>query len=561
MASVTARYRTIAEVLVRNGLSALAGQLGLLGHAASLLPNRRDPAPDAAADGPARLRRALEELGPTFIKLGQMLSTRPDLLPAEYTAELATLQSRTSVVSSAQIVATIEQELGAPVDQLFARFEETPLASASIGQAHRARTHDGVEVVVKVRKPGVSDVVSADLEALTALASLAAREWELARDVDVEGLVAAFGRSLRGELDYRVEAQHAQQLRENLADDPWVRVPAVLADLTTAEVLTEELVTGMAITDTAALAAAGLDSTELAHRATASLVRMVLVDGFFHADPHPGNLFVGADGVITLIDFGMVGRLGPAVREDLLRLLYALRQRDAEAAAGALLRVAPPRRSVDRRRLSRDALSLMDELSSRPLAEIRMASIVERLTALLRRHRLQLPPDVSTLLRMLVLTESSAVALDPDFHVSLVLDEVAPLALMELLSPEAIARRLGSTAVSALRVGTDLPQRATRLLDDYEARGVDVRLHPEDLERIVERLEGTADRLIVGMSLSGLLVSIGTVLASRPGRAVLRDPLMLGAGGAVALMGAYLAAGAWPARKVGRFVRRGISRG
>lgn len=573
MAAVTSRYRQIADVLVRNGLPALADQIGLHERIPDLLRPRRGghgggrggelgAGSDQAGrvPGPVRLRRALEELGPTFVKLGQMLSTRADLLPEDYTRELEHLQSNVPAIPFEQVKGVIERELGDRADELLAGIDPAPLASASIGQAHRARLADGSDVVVKVRKPGVSEKVLADLDLLRSLAALAAREWDLARDIDVEALVAAFDRTLRGELDYRTEAANAEQFRQNLAEDAAVRVPRVLTELSTSEVLVEEDVGGIGITDTAALDAAGVDRPALARSATRTLVTMVLVDGFFHADPHPGNMFVGDDGVIALIDFGMVGRLGPTVREDLLRMLLALSHGDDQAAVSALLHLAPPHRGVDRRRLTSDVAALMDTLTRDPLAEVSMAAIVGRITALLRRHRLQLPPDVSTLLRMLVLTESSAVVLDPDFHLSSVLEEVIPVAMVQLLSPQAIAHQVGDASLRALRFGSELPGRASRLLDDYESRGIDVRLHAEDLEPLVERVEATADRLVVGMTMSALLISLGSVLAAQPGRARLRDPLMLGAGGAAALAGAYLAAGAGPARRAARFVRRGLSR-
>ena len=218
-----------------------------------------------------------------------------------------------------------------------------------------------------------------------------------------------------------------------------------------------------------------------------------------------------------------------------------------------------PRGGVDRRRLSRDVSELLEMLTEKPLGEISVAGVVERITALLRRHRLQLPADVSSLLRMLVLTESSAVTLDPDFQVASVLEEVLPIAMGELLSPEALARRAGMAGRTALRLGTELPQRALRLLDDYESRGVDVHIDAADLDKVITRMENTADRLIVGMTMSALMVGISTVLASQPsagGR--LREPLLIGAGGTTALMGMLLAAGAGPVRTAGRFVRRNL---
>ncbi|WP_276545091.1 ABC1 kinase family protein [Brachybacterium muris] len=559
MPSVTARYRRIAEVLVRNGMSALADQIGLREHMTGLVYRHLSGDASGPVPGPTRLRRALEELGPTFVKLGQMLSTRRDMLPLEYTAELEKLQTSTSPVTYPQIAETIRRELGADPHELYDEFDETPLASASIGQAHKARLKDGTAVIVKVRKPGAAEMIHSDLDLMKSLAALASREWSLARDADIESVVASFDKMMRRELDYRTEAANARRLRRNLAEDRTVHIPRVYDELTTSGVLTEQFVTGMRITDAAALDAARINRRKVAHDATDSLLRMVLVDGFFHADPHPGNMFVESDGTIWLIDFGMVGTLTPEVREHLLWLAVALGRQDEDAVASALLQLAPPRRGVDRRRLTRDVSELVDLLTEKPLGEVSVSAVVERITALLRRHRLQLPADVSSLLRMLVLTESSAIALDPDFRVATVLEEVLPIAIGELLSPDALARRMGNASRTALRLGSELPQRALRLLDDYETRGVDVHIDAADLDKVITRMENTADRLIVGMTMSALLVGISTVLASQPsavGR--MRDPLLIGAGGTTALMGMLLAAGAGPVRTAGRFVRRNL---
>lgn len=601
------RSRQIAEILVAHGLQSIASQFGLGEHVLDLVPmlrraaggsarhdrgaqaggrpdrgaqvgarpdrdaqagSRRDrdaqagshPDRGAQPSGPVRLRQALEELGPTFVKLGQMLATRNDLLPAAYITELDRLQDAVGPVPYEQIAEVIRAELGAPPEEAFASFETQPLATASIGQTHRATLHDGAEVVVKVQKPHVDEDVLADLDILRALAEVAARESALARDIDLVGLEIGFDRTMRQELDFRTEADNADRFAQNLGTRTVVRIPRVHHELTTARVLTEQVASGMRITDTAALDAAGLDRTELAAQATRAVIDMVLVDGFFHADPHPGNMFVRPDGKIWLIDFGMVGRLSEAVREDILRLLLTLSHGDREQTTAALLRLAPPSRRLDRRALTRDIGALIDRLRARPLAETPLSDIVEHLMGILRQHRLQLPPDVSALLRMLVLLESSAVILDPGFHVSAVLSEAMPIAIMQLMSPEGLARRSAATALQAARIGGEIPQRLERMLDEYDDHGIDVRLHAEDLDRLVDRLEGTSDRLIAGMTMSALLIGVSTTLASGTGRAGrARDPFMLAAGGLAGVLGAFLAAGAGPGRTIARALRRGIS--
>lgn len=557
-----ARTRRITEVLVSNGLAVLAGQLGLAERAPETLRRRILAAggTDAAAmPGPVRLRHALEELGPVFVKLGQMLSTRDDLLPSAYTTELRHLQDATRPVAFSEIAETIREEFGRDVEDAYAHIDAEPLATASIGQAHRARLHDGTEVVVKVRKPGVEESVLTDLEILRRLAAVAAREWSLARDVDIEGLIGAFDRSMRRELDYRTEAANAERFRDDLAEDPVVRIPRVFGELSTSLVLTEEFAQGLRITDGAALDAAGVDRRALARAATRTIVKMVMVDGFFHADPHPGNMFVRDDGCLWLIDFGMTGELTSTVREDIVRLLLAVSAQDAEAVAASLLRLAPPRGAVDSRRFQHDVRALLDTVGTKALQDIDLQAFFARLTTVLRRNHLQLPPDVSLLLRMLVLTESTAIALDPEFSLGEVLAEVAPVALAQMWGPGALLRRAREAGIQALRLGEEVPARVQRLLDDYESRGVGVHLDSRDLEPLAVRIEAVGDRLVAGMTMSSLIISIGRVAATRAeaGRGV-RDPLLLAAGGATALLGTYLAAGAGPLRAAGRALKRGM---
>ncbi len=562
------RYRQIAEVLIRHGWSTVAEQVGLRarvpsfaallhrGHGTGEGGRGRPGRERTRTPAPVRLREALEELGPTFIKLGQMLATREDILPVAYTHELSRLQSGTEPVAFEEIRTIIADQLG-DVSALYAEFDEAPLGTASIGQTHRARLHDGAEVVVKVRKPGVAELVDVDLRILEELATVASREWTLARDYDIVTLADAFARTLRAELDFTREAANAEHFARNLADDPLVSIPAVHPDLCTSQVLTEQFAGGMRIDDTEALDRAGVDRPALARGATRTIIHMVLADGFFHADPHPGNLFVREDGRIWLIDFGMVGELDDRLRGDILWLLLALQRDNTDAVMDHLLQIAPPRGTVDRRALRTDVDRLLATLRGKDLADISMLDFFSRLTALLRRHRLQLPGAVSTLLRMLVLTEASAITLDPDFRLGQVLEEVGRSALVDQWGPHALAGRLRHDTERAARIAADLPQRLLALLEDYEARGIEVQLPPEDFEPLVERVEATGDRVVAGITMSALIVGIATVAATgdtRVGR--LRDPLMLVGGAAAGVLGAYLAADAGPARSARRFVRR-----
>ena len=363
------RYRQIAEALTRRGLGWLHSATGL----ERFLPFRHQPQ-DAAAlvktTPPEHLRLALEELGPTFIKLVQFLSTRADLLPPEYQTELAKLQDDAPPFAAAIALDTIAAELGAAVSELFAQFDSQPLAAASIGQAHAATLHDGTEVVLKVRRPGVVEQVEEDWEILLNLAATMSRHWEFAAAYDVVGLAQEFAQTLRTELNYLQEARNAERFAANFADDPKVHIPRVYWDLTTSRVLTLERIRGTKISELSALDEGGIKRQELAARGTEVILHMIFADGFFHADLHPGNFFIEPDGRFGLIDFGMVGTLDDRDQEHLAQLVLALLNADYEQLVDALLAMDVTQERVERRPLRRDLQYLIEPYVGQPLSEI-----------------------------------------------------------------------------------------------------------------------------------------------------------------------------------------------
>ncbi|WP_455133716.1 ABC1 kinase family protein [Microbacterium aurum] len=307
MGAGSSRYRQIGAVLRRHGLGVLAGVLGLGG----LVPFHRGALGHARQEdpytNPEHVRVALEELGPTFVKLGQILSTRHDLLPAAWVAEFAKLQDDVAAAPWEGIRDVLREELGADPEHVFAQFDPVPLAAASIGQAYAATLHDGTEVVVKVRRPGVVAQVHEDLDILRNLADRADRRWDAIRQYDLPGLVEEFSRTLRAELDYLQEARNAERFAQEFAHAARVRIPRVHGETTTSRVLTLERMSGVRIDDLEGLDAAGIDRVALARLGADIVLTMVFDNRFFHADPHPGNMFVQPDGALALIDFGMVG--------------------------------------------------------------------------------------------------------------------------------------------------------------------------------------------------------------------------------------------------------------
>jgi ubiquinone biosynthesis protein len=363
-------------------------------------------------------RAAIEELGPTAIKLGQILSTRGDVLPPDWQRELARLQDAAPPVPRAAIRATIEEELGRPVERLFASFDDVPLACASIGQVHAAVLAGGGEVVVKVRRPGVVDDVALDLEVITSVVALTSRASRHVRAFDAVDLVDQFATTLRHELDYAREARNVERFAANFAGDDDIRMPAVDHERSTARVLTLERLHGLKIDDLAALAAVGIDRVALAQRATSLVLRSIFEHGLFHADPHPGNFFVEPSGRIGLIDFGMVGTVDAATRAALTSVLVALVTTDAEPLIEGCLRLGISGDATDTSALAADLHELMATDFSKPLAELGLGHVLVTVLAVVRRHHLHFPSNLALLAKTLAMCEGIAAHLDPQFRMS-----------------------------------------------------------------------------------------------------------------------------------------------
>ena len=542
MSKLRDRRREIAEVLSRHGLGYLVGVVGLdrwVPFHHGLLGHERREAPYTRPD---HLRLALEQLGPTFVKLGQILSTRPDLLPPEYQAELAKLQDAAPPVPEGLVRDLLADEFGGNATAIFATLEFEPLAAASIGQAHAATLPDGTDVIVKVRRPGAVEQIEQDLEILHNLADRASRHWEAAADYDLVGLADEFARTLRSELDYLREGRSAERFATNFADDPGVHIPRVFWETTTSRALTLERITGIKINDLDALDGAGIDRRALAERATRVTAQMVFRDGFFHADPHPGNFFIEPDGRIGIIDFGMVGVVDERLRDHLATLLVGLTRQDPDEVAGALLALGAARGTVDRVPLRDDLAGLLARYSGRAVGEIALGPAIDEVFAIMRRHHLQVPRDVALLLKMVIMDEGMAAQLDPEFRLGDVLAPYARDLVLRQLSPAALARRVGRAGIDAAKLGAELPEQLRRLLAALEDGGVEVRLRPDELESILVRAERLGNRLVAGVIAAAFIDGLAELMAVDPQRWRARQrPLFAIGFGAAGTLAAYLA--------------------
>lgn len=540
MPSPLHRYREIAAVLARNGLYFTAVEAGL----GRWLPATDRPLhrEELAAVRPELIVDVFEELGTTFVKLGQLISTRPDLFPERYCAAFARLTDRTTPVPFEAIEATVREDFGQSVEELYDWFDPEPLAAASIGQAHRARLHDGRAVVVKVRKPGVLEEVQRDLQIMRTLARSLSRAFTTLAELDLAGMVDQFDQSLRAELDYLVEARACEEIAENRQDTPGVRFPWIDWETTSSRVLTMQELSGLRIDDVAALDAARINRAEVAYGAADVLLAMVFEDGVFHADPHAGNLFVEPDGTIGVIDFGAVGRIGPALRAQFGGVALALVRGDTDALTSALLEIAPPRGALDRRRLRSDVGRLTSRLVGRELSEIRVDQMLQQLLGIIRRHRLALPPELVQLFRMLIIVDGLGKKIHPEFDYTAVLHPFTLRLLGERLDPRRMAGRVGRATLAAVELGVDLPGIARRLVDRIEEGGVDVNVRTGELEPLVMRVERTGDRVVAAMVVAAMITGGTNVLVAytdRLGR--FAGPVVAAGGAALTGGSAYLA--------------------
>jgi ubiquinone biosynthesis protein len=506
------RLQQVAAILSRHGAGYLLVRLGLeellplhhgrLGHAAR----------DVAYTRPDHLRLALEELGTTAIKFGQILSTRADLLPPAYVDELAKLRDRVPPVPAAAIRRVIEQDFGQPADAVFARFDDEPLATASIGQVHAARLPSGEEVVVKVQKPGVAEQVEVDLRLLLDVARVAQRQSALGRDYDFVAIAEEFAWTLRGELDYEQEGRNADAFRRQFAGNRDVVIPMIHWPQTTRRVLTMQRLVGVTIDDLQSLDRLGIDRHDLAVRSANLILSEIFEHGFFHADPHPGNFLILADGAIGALDFGMVGRVGHHAKLELLELMVAVVERDAERAVDAFEALGVANVASHRDALTRDVAHLLDRYVGRPLAALRMDEVSGQIFATMRRHRLRMPEDLVLLLKTIAMNEGVGRALDPGFNAAAIASPFIRRAMRQRLRPSAWEPELRRGLAELARIGLDLPAALRRLMRQLSRGELTVALRPEGLDEPLLRLEAMVNRLAMSILLAAFVVGSAVLM-------------------------------------------------
>ncbi|HEY9071484.1 MAG TPA: AarF/ABC1/UbiB kinase family protein [Candidatus Ozemobacteraceae bacterium] len=532
------RLAEILQVLVRHGFSPIVSRLRRGGADLARAVSGLKPATGEADTGvqslPERIRLVFQDLGPTFIKLGQILSTRSDLIPDEVATELRKLQDDVPAVGFADIRAVIEGDLGKPLPELFARFEEEPLGTASIGQVHGARLHDGTDVVVKIQRPGVQRLVERDLHLLAEMAERVTALWSELRIYDLPGIVDQFRQALMRELDYTHERRSAQRFAAAFRDHPQIVVPRVFPARSSQRILTMQRIRGVKITEAASL---GNDPRLLARTAVEAVLTMVFEHGFFHADPHPGNIFSLPENRIAFLDLGMVGRLTDTMRFRLTDLIIALVENDVDAAAHALGTLGKREAPLDRGRFLADVGEIMDRIVGLPIEEIQLSEVIRELFDGARRHRIRIPPECFLMGKAMLTIETVARGLDPDLDVEGAVTPHIRRLLALRLAPKRLGKLVWQRLSETAEVAGELPGQITDLLESLQRGTLTLRIEPANQHRTMAVIEQLVQKLTFALIISALVLSSAVFITFSGFQGLvwgIPAPLFFGFGGYIA---------------------------
>lgn len=506
------RYAEILSILSRHGLGWLILELdlgflvpfhwGLLGH-----PKRKEP-----YNKPEHIRMALEDLGPTFIKIGQILSMRPDILPPEYISQFIKLQDSAPSVSFDKIKKLIEDEFGKPLNKIFKNVDVKPLAVASIAQVHKAILFDGTEVALKIQKPGVELIIEEDLEILSELAHFTKKHSKLAKKVDMDTIVGEFSFIIKNELDYTGEGRNAERMEKNFEGDASLHIPKIFWDYSSKKILTMEIISGIKISDTEALKKKGFDLTDIAKKIAHIYLTMIYKHGFFHMDPHPGNLFVMDNGAIGIIDYGMTGSLDQSLKRALLRLFLSLTEKNVDNVIDEFLTMGVIKRSANLSIIKRDLKHFIKNVYDKPLKDIIAADVFNELMAIAFRHQLEFPSDMIALLRATAIGEGLELILDPEFKLMEFSEPYFKRFFLDSYSFKNQVKRFFEESNGMLEVFYELPKNLKKIFREFDNEGIKTSTEIDGLKDALNEMKRTANRVSVSILTGSLVIGLGLLM-------------------------------------------------
>lgn len=510
------RSREIVTVLVNYGFDDLVDQLGLrryLRLGRRLLFWKRTE-PEIKLTRAKRIRLALESLGVTFIKFGQVVSTRPDLVPRDVIRELSKLQEHVPSFPSSIAIAIIERELGDSIDTLFAEFDQKPLAAGSLAQVHRARLHDGTQLVVKVKRPDIDRVIEQDLSLMYELATMIERHFPDAEVFDPIGLVNQFSRTIRRELEFMREARSTDEFYRLFQDDATLYVPKIYWEMTQGDIITMEYIDGYRIDDEEELKNLPISAHEVAANGARIFMKMTFEFGIFHADPHPGNFRVLPDGSLCLIDYGMIGVLEEERRDLLVDLLLNVARKDTAKLVDVVLNIGKAKRAVDHQLLRADLRDFIGNYYGIPLDQISVGKMLTDFINILAIHRIRCPVDIMLLIRALITLEGVATRIAPELNIAQEMEPYIYQISSERYHPRAIATRFWSEACNLSKVMHDLPEQIGRTLGKLSDDELRIHLEHKGIDHLTTEMDRSGNRLAIGMVMSALILASAITLSS-----------------------------------------------
>ncbi len=521
------RVREIVTVLLNHGFAEDVDRLRLMRYFNwwRRVFRRRRPAPKPLAPRAQRIREALEELGPTFIKFGQVGSTRPDLLPADLIAELTRLQERVPSFPSEEAMRQFEEQIGRSVDDAFADFDELPLASGSLGQVHRATLRDGSQVAVKIRRPGVVSDIERDLSLLSELAHLAQKHIPEVEFVDPVGLVEQFSRTIRREVNFSREARTIDNFRRLFRNDATLFVPAVHWDFTNEAVLTMEFIDALGVGDQQALRAHGICPEQIAANGAHIFMKQVFELGFFHGDPHPGNIRVLPDGVVCLLDYGMTGRLDDEKREQLIDLFVSVSRQDVRNVVRLVETIGQPFKEIDEALLQSDVRDFVETYYDVSFERLNVGNMLTDFVKVLAIHSIRLPADLMLLIRVLVTLEGVGRDLDPRFNLAEHLAPYVQQLVRDRYNPREIVSRFLEDAREMAGVLHALPGQLGQTLEKLGRDDLQIKMQHNDLDRMTTEIDRSGNRVVIGLILAALIVASSLIIRSGPDHWLISVPV------------------------------------
>lgn len=510
------RYQRILRVLFKYGFDDLVERLHIDQYLETGLQmiNRKPREQIEKHTRPERLRMALEELGPTFIKFGQLLSTRPDFVPPDYLFELAKLQDRVPPFSYEDVAKIFQEEMGQGPEEIFAYFDSDPMAAASIGQVHRARTLAGDEVVVKVQRPGIENIIAVDLEILAHIAQLMEQYLEEVQGHRPSVIVEEFARSLSREIDFTIELSSIQRFARQFEGNPNIHVPAVYKQLSTERILAMEYVDGIKASELDLLREKGYDLKMIARRGSILVMEQVFVHGFFHADPHPGNIFVLPGNVICFIDFGQMGRLSRTDKEDFTDLVLSIVAGNERKVTDGVLRLTIHHREINRDALSRDLGDLIDRYLYLPLGELQAGKMLHDLLDLVARHELYLKPNLYLMMKALSTVEGVGLMLDPELELITLARPFMRRIQMDRLKPGRMAEEVGETGAEYLHLIRELPEELRAIVSQMRHGRMKMEFEHRGLQPLQAVLDRVSNRIAFAIVLASQIIGSSLVVLS-----------------------------------------------